>query len=60
MFVTGAELSLFNHGFLPGDGIEERLAGLLASEQLIAGLSDRVNRSWPGWSKRSAPGSAAA
>lgn len=43
VYVTGAELSLFNHGFLPGEGIEERLAGLLASRELIAGLSDQVN-----------------
>lgn len=43
VFVTGAELSLFNHGFLPGGGIEERVAGLLESRELIAGLPARVN-----------------
>jgi hypothetical protein len=43
VFVTGAELSLFNHGFLPGEGIEERLSGLLASRELVAGLPDQVN-----------------
>ncbi|WP_370962098.1 hypothetical protein [Amycolatopsis sp. cg9] len=43
VFVTGAELSLFNHGFLPGDGIEERLANLLADRALIADLPARVN-----------------
>jgi hypothetical protein len=29
VFVTGAELSLFNVGFLPGDSLEERVGGLL-------------------------------
>ncbi|WP_439379250.1 hypothetical protein [Amycolatopsis lexingtonensis] len=43
VFVTGAELSLFNHGFVPGDGIEERVANLLASRELVAGLPARVN-----------------
>ncbi|MCR6485157.1 hypothetical protein M8542_20210 [Amycolatopsis sp. OK19-0408] len=43
VFVTGAELSLFNHGFLPGEGLEERLGGLLASRDLVAGLAERVN-----------------
>jgi hypothetical protein len=43
VFVTGAELSLFNHGFLPGSGLEERVAGLLASRELVAGLPARVN-----------------
>ncbi|WP_290056954.1 hypothetical protein [Amycolatopsis solani] len=43
VFVTGAELSLFNHGFLPGEGIEERLANVLADRTLIADLPARVN-----------------
>lgn len=43
VFVTGAELSLFNHGFLPGDDITARVAGLLESRDLIAGLPARVN-----------------
>lgn len=43
VFVTGAELSLFNHGFLPGDGIEERLGNLLADRELLTGLSEQVN-----------------
>jgi len=43
VFVTGAELSLFNHGFLPGESIGERLANLLASRDLLAGLPARVN-----------------
>ncbi|MBE1493463.1 hypothetical protein H4696_000563 [Amycolatopsis lexingtonensis] len=43
VFVTGAELSLFNHGFVPGDGIEERVANLLASRELVAGLPAEVN-----------------
>jgi hypothetical protein len=29
VFVTGAELSLFNRGFLPGDSLMERVNGLL-------------------------------
>jgi hypothetical protein len=43
VFVTGAELSLFNHGFLPGESIGDRLANLLASRDLLAGLPARVN-----------------
>ncbi|MEA5367695.1 hypothetical protein VA596_49750 [Amycolatopsis sp., V23-08] len=47
VFVTGAELSLFNHGFLPGDTLPERVAGLVSrspeSQQALAGLPRRVN-----------------
>jgi hypothetical protein len=48
VFVAGAELSLMNHGFLPGDNIGERLETLLGSEpdrrrELIAEAGARVN-----------------
>ena len=47
VFVTGAELSLFNHGFLPGDSLMERMTGLFArspeSQQALAELPARVN-----------------
>ncbi|MDT7800985.1 MAG: hypothetical protein QOI78_4418 [Actinomycetota bacterium] len=47
VFVTGAELSLFNHGFLPGATLPERVAGLVSrspeSQQALAGLPQRVN-----------------
>jgi hypothetical protein len=43
VFVTGAELSLFCHGFLPGDSITERLENVLASRELLVGLPDRIN-----------------
>ncbi|MET8851496.1 hypothetical protein [Amycolatopsis sp. NPDC004625] len=43
VFVTGAELSLFNHGFLPGDDLPARVAHLLASPELRDGLPLRVN-----------------
>ncbi|MFI5585901.1 hypothetical protein ACIA5G_12765 [Amycolatopsis sp. NPDC051758] len=43
VFVTGAELSLFNQGFLPGDGIADRVANLMASRELLAELPDRIN-----------------
>ncbi len=43
VFVTGAELSLFNHGFLPGEDVPARVAGLMASRELVAGLPARVN-----------------
>ncbi|MFB7125613.1 hypothetical protein [Kitasatospora sp. NPDC056273] len=46
VFVTGAELSLMNPGFLPGSGIGERLALLARPEQVRAHLgavSGRVN-----------------
>jgi hypothetical protein len=31
VFVTGVELSVMNQGFIDGDGVEERLGGLLAN-----------------------------
>jgi hypothetical protein len=46
VFVTGAELSIMNPGFLPGDSIEERLALLSRPDrlvELIGAASDRVN-----------------
>jgi hypothetical protein len=43
VFVTGAELSLFCHGFLPGDSLTERLENVLASRELLVGLPDRIN-----------------
>ena len=43
MFVTGAELSLFNHGFLPGAGIADRVANLMVARELLAELPDRIN-----------------
>lgn len=47
VLVTGAELSLFTHGFLPGDTAEIRLNGLLGRDpQVLAGLpelSTRIN-----------------
>ncbi|KJS61181.1 hypothetical protein [Streptomyces rubellomurinus] len=46
VFVTGAELSLMNPGFLPGDSTEERVALLARPEALRAHLgavSARVN-----------------
>jgi hypothetical protein len=48
VFVAGAELSLMNHGFLPGGDIGERLEALLGGElnrrrELIAEASVRVN-----------------
>ncbi|MFG1941894.1 hypothetical protein [Nonomuraea sp. NPDC048826] len=47
VFVTGGELSLFNHGFLPGGTIEERVAALLTpgpdTRERLAELSIRVN-----------------
>jgi hypothetical protein len=48
VFVTGAELSLFATGFLPGDSLQERIASLLqgppeARAQLVAGLPERTN-----------------
>jgi hypothetical protein len=47
VFVTGAEISLMNVGFLPGDSVNERV-GLLTSRperlpQLVAEASTRVN-----------------
>jgi hypothetical protein len=47
VFVTGAELSLFNRGFLPGDSLTERTAGLLDPESparaRLAELPTRIN-----------------
>ena len=47
VFVTGAELSLFNSGFLPGDSLEQRVANLLArtpqARALLATLPARIN-----------------
>ncbi len=47
VFVTGAELSLFNTGFLPGDSLEERVGNLLrrgpGTRELLAGLPARIN-----------------
>lgn len=46
VFVTGAELSLMNKGFLPGDSLEERVALLAHPERLgprIAQAGARVN-----------------
>ncbi len=47
VFVTGAELSLFNTGFLPGDSLEERVGNLLRRQpetlQLLAGLPAHIN-----------------
>jgi hypothetical protein len=47
VFVTGAELSLFNTGFLPGDSLEERVGNLLRRQpetpQLLARLRARIN-----------------
>ncbi|MFF2010690.1 hypothetical protein ACFVWY_16680 [Streptomyces sp. NPDC058195] len=46
VFVTGAELSLMNPGFLPGDSTDERIALLSRPELLrerISEIGDRVN-----------------
>jgi hypothetical protein len=47
VFVTGAELSLFNTGFLPGDSFEERVGNLLRRQpetlQGLAGLPAHIN-----------------
>ncbi|MET9021758.1 hypothetical protein ABZV93_17395 [Actinopolymorpha sp. NPDC004070] len=47
VFVTGAELSLMNPGFLPGDSVEQRLDGLLGDRarmpERIAALSAGVD-----------------
>lgn len=47
VFVTGAELSLFNSGLLPGNSLEERTGSLLRREpgmrELLAGLPARIN-----------------
>ncbi|QBS40152.1 hypothetical protein [Nocardia sp. CS682] len=46
VFVTGAELSLMNKGFLPGDTVEERLEVLLRPDgrnERISEVGNRVN-----------------
>jgi hypothetical protein len=47
VFVTGAELSLFNTGFLPGNSLEERTGPLLRREpgirELLAEVPARIN-----------------
>jgi len=47
VFVTGAELSLFNSGFLPGDSLRERIDNLLRAtpqtRALLAGIPERMN-----------------
>ncbi|HEX4203431.1 MAG TPA: hypothetical protein VHZ51_04390 [Ktedonobacteraceae bacterium] len=47
VFVTGAELSLFNSGFLPGNSLEERAGPLLRREpgmrELVARVPARIN-----------------
>ncbi|MDA0632955.1 hypothetical protein OUY22_05950 [Nonomuraea sp. MCN248] len=47
VFVVGAELSLFNRGFLPGGTIRERVGALLAAgpdtRERLTALSARVN-----------------
>ncbi len=43
VFVTGAEISLFNRGFLPGDSLEERTQGLLTNGVPIEQLRGRIN-----------------
>jgi hypothetical protein len=47
VFVTGAELSLFNTGFLPGDSLEERTGRLLRREpgmrERLSGLPASIN-----------------
>jgi len=47
VFVTGAEVSLFNRGFLPGDSLDERTALLFSRppnlRELVLAASTRVN-----------------
>lgn len=46
VFVTGAELSLMNDGFVPGAGFDERLGLLLerpGGRELIGEISERIN-----------------
>jgi hypothetical protein len=47
VFVTGAELSLMNHGFLPGDTLDERLAQLRQEpgrrRELLSEVAARLN-----------------
>lgn len=42
VFVAGAELSLMNKGFLPGDGIRQRIAFLMDNRERIPELGSRV------------------
>src|SRR5256885_5612713 len=48
VFVTGAELSLFNTGFLPGHSLQERTAPLLQRRpgirELVADVPERINK----------------
>ncbi|PYE53183.1 hypothetical protein [Deinococcus yavapaiensis] len=45
VLVTGAELSLFTSGFLPGDTADARLSGLLARDpRILAGLPELPKR----------------
>ncbi|GAA4519029.1 hypothetical protein [Nonomuraea ferruginea] len=43
VFVAGAEVSLFNRGFVPGDTIQERVGALLARGPELGRLSAQVN-----------------
>ena len=47
VFVTGAELSLFNRGFLPGDTLQERTSRLLERPpdlgEVLASVPPRIN-----------------
>ena len=47
VFVAGAELSLFNNGFLPGNSLEERVGKLLRRQpetlQMLVRLPDHIN-----------------
>lgn len=47
VFVTGAELSLFNSGFLPGNSLSARVGNLLRRQpetlQMLTGLPARIN-----------------
>jgi hypothetical protein len=47
VFVTGAELSLFNRGILPGDSLRQRVDNLLTrsaqTRALLAGLPAQIN-----------------
>ncbi|MET7402690.1 hypothetical protein ABZS66_55340 [Dactylosporangium sp. NPDC005572] len=43
VLVAGVELSLMNRGFIPGERIEDRLAGLFADRDRIAAVRTRLN-----------------
>ncbi|UQS26337.1 hypothetical protein L1857_27745 [Amycolatopsis thermalba] len=43
VFVAGAELSLMNKGFLPGEGARERVASLLDNREHIGEVASRIN-----------------